>query len=206
MPSSVASEVRKKEVKRGRPRTSNVLGSSTKEKILESYRTLIRERHTADVSLDEICQRADVRKGTLLYHFGSKEGLQKIIVEQYVDHLEECYQAGIEVAVMKWPDHAPAVAGFVEWYRGFSQIKDSNYSEYGLAVLSLSAGNGALIAPVNQWYESVFARIRAASANNRQALVAVLALEGLFFLGHFKVNVLASDELNAVLDDLLALS
>ncbi len=199
-------EEKKIELKRGRPRTTNVLGSNTKEKVLESYRTLIRERRTADVSLDDICRHADVKKGSLLYHFGSKEGIQKIIVERYINHLESCYQAGIHTAKMKWPHHSPAVAGFVEWFRTYSQVKDPTYSEYGLAVLSLTAGNEALIAPINQWYESVFSRIRAESEGNHQALVAVLALEGLFFLGHFRVRVLASDELNAVLDDLLALS
>lgn len=206
MSSTVEAEEKKTEVKRGRPRTTNVLGSNTKEKVLESYRSLIRERRTADVSLDDICRRADVKKGSLLYHFGSKEGIQKIIVERYVDHLEACYQAGMQAAEEQWPDHAPAIAGFVEWFRTYSQVKDPTYSEYGLAVLSLTAGNETLIAPVNRWYESVFARIRAASEGNRKALVAVLALEGLFLLGHFRVKVLASDELNAVLDDLLVFS
>lgn len=206
MSSALENSGEKIEVKRGRVRKTNLLGSSTKEKILDSYRSLIRERHTADVSLDDICHYADVKKGTLLYHFGSKEELQKIIVEQYVEHLEERYQAGIAVAVKKWPNHAPAVAGFVEWYRAYWHVKDPLYSAYGVAVLSLSAGNETLTAPVNRWYESVFARIREESANDRHALVAVLALEGLFFLGHFRVNVLASDELNAVLDDLLVLS
>ena len=206
MSSALENSGEKIEVKRGRVRKTNLLGSSTKEKILDSYRSLIRERHTADVSLDDICHHADVKKGTLLYHFGSKEELQKIIVEQYVEHLEERYQAGIAVAVKKWPNHAPAVAGFVEWYRAYWHVKDPLNSAYGVAVLSLSAGNETLTAPVNRWYESVFARIREESANDRHALVAVLALEGLFFLGHFRVNVLASDELNAVLDDLLVLS
>lgn len=200
----MTTEEKKTEVKRGRPRTTNVQGSNTKEKLLEAYRALIRERRTADVSLDDICRRADVKKGTLLYHFGSKEGIQKTIVERYVDHLEARYQIGMRMAEEKWPDHPPAVAGFVEWFRSYSQVEDPDYSEYGLAVLSLAAGNETLIVPINQWYESVFSRIRAASKGNRQALVAVLALEGLFLLGHFRVKVLEADELNTVLDDLLA--
>lgn len=192
------------EIKRGRARTTNALGQSTKERIVQAYKNLIKKKRTADIPIDTVAAEANVKKGSLLYHFGSKEGLQLELVRDYAAHLEERYQAGIRTAEKKWPNLPPAVAGYAEWYRWFSQSADKHYTDYGLAVLSLASGNPRLIEPVNRWYESVFARIRSSAGPNSPALAAVLALEGLFYLRHFHVLALSADETDELLKRLLS--
>jgi AcrR family transcriptional regulator len=200
----VSSKDKTAEIKRGRARATNALGQSTKDRIVQAYAKLIRRRRTADVSVDDIAAAAKVKKGTLLYHFGSKEGLQLQMVRDYAAHLEERYQAGIREARKKWPELPDAVAGFAEWYRWFYASAEPGYTDYGLAILSLAAKNSKLIEPVNSWYESVFARIRESAGPESPAIVTVLALEGLFYLNHFHVNALPPGETDALLKRLLA--
>jgi AcrR family transcriptional regulator len=66
---------------------------STPDAILDAAIDLFIESGFETVSMDTIAQRAGVAKGTLYYHFKSKEGIVDAIVERFVVGAEAAFEA-----------------------------------------------------------------------------------------------------------------
>lgn len=66
---------------------------STGDLILDAAIDLFIEAGFETVSMDVIAQRAGVAKGTLYYHFKSKEGIVDAIVERFVVGAEAAFEA-----------------------------------------------------------------------------------------------------------------
>ncbi|MDN5876562.1 MAG: TetR/AcrR family transcriptional regulator [Brevibacterium sp.] len=63
--------------------------SGTKERLLDSFETLLDEHGAAGATLDAVAAKAGVSKGGLLYHFGSKAELIKGSLERLGSLVEE---------------------------------------------------------------------------------------------------------------------
>lgn len=66
----------------GRPKAAIVQAHPTRERILNSAERLFAEKGHAGVGLREIAREAGVSAPTLLYYYGSKDGLYSAIVER----------------------------------------------------------------------------------------------------------------------------
>ena len=62
--------------------TGNSQGKKTKQKIYSSARELITQNGYDNVTVDEICQKAGVAKGTFYVHFKAKEDIIKNIYRE----------------------------------------------------------------------------------------------------------------------------
>lgn len=60
-------------------------GSTTRTAIMDSAESLILETGFAATSVDRVIGRAGVTKGTFFYHFESKAGLARALVERYAE-------------------------------------------------------------------------------------------------------------------------
>lgn len=67
----------------------------SKEAIIQATLALIEDKsqHPEDITVREICQRADVGLGLLNYHFGNKERLIEICVERMINGIVEQFQS-----------------------------------------------------------------------------------------------------------------
>ncbi|MCB1865222.1 MAG: TetR/AcrR family transcriptional regulator [Chromatiales bacterium] len=61
----------------------------TRQRILESARDLIYSRSYADVGVAEICERADVRKGSFYHFFPSKQELTLAVMDAFFAEFKE---------------------------------------------------------------------------------------------------------------------
>ena len=148
------------------------------------------------LTFDRIVKEAGVAKGTLLYHFKNKDNLLLELVKNYVAHLDEQLKLGIAAA----QNSSNTVAsGFAYWYRHFYATAQTN-SSFGLAILSYSAQNETLRAPIREWYEKVFDMAKTAGDDVQDVLLAILAIEGLFYLHHLNLNTLTPQENEQVID------
>ncbi|MDT7724231.1 MAG: hypothetical protein QOI21_807 [Actinomycetota bacterium] len=59
---------------------------SAKERILDAYQDILIEHGVGAITLEAVAARAEVSKGGLLYHFGSKEALLQGLIDR-VGHL-----------------------------------------------------------------------------------------------------------------------
>lgn len=60
-------------------------GATTRTTIMDAAEGLILETGFAAASVDRVIERAGVTKGTFFYHFQSKAGLARALVERYAD-------------------------------------------------------------------------------------------------------------------------
>ena len=90
-------------------------------------------------------------------------------------------------------------SGFAYWYRHFYATAQTN-SSFGVAILSYSAQNETLRAPIREWYEKVFDMAKTAGDDVQDVLLAILAIEGLFYLHHLNLNTLTPQENEQVIN------
>lgn len=192
-------------IKRGLPRKTNRLGGETSQEILRAARHVLIEAGAEGFTIDRVAKEARVTKGALLYHFNSKRKLLEALTTEYVAHLQAKLDEGKEEArksIRYRKDADETVAGFIEWYRSFRK-ESAGYTAYGLALLGLTASNQELRAIVSAWYGNLFNELRSSSC--KDALLIVLALEGLFYLRHFQLDATHDEDVEMLLTQLEAL-
>ncbi len=87
------------------------LRPSTRDRILESCRTLFNERGPAEVTTSEIAQCVGISEGNLHYHFRRKEQLLEALFEQFLAANERAGAAGAALARSPQP-HRAYLAGW----------------------------------------------------------------------------------------------
>jgi AcrR family transcriptional regulator len=178
------------EKKGGRPPKALTQSTTKKAEILKAAQHIVVQHGVGQLTFDRIVKEAGVAKGTLLYHFKNKDNLLLELVKNYVEHLDEQLKLGIAAA----QNSSNTVAsGFAHWYRHFYATAQTN-SSFGVAILSYSAQNETLRAPIREWYEKVFDMAKTAGDDVLDVLFAILAVEGLFYLQHLNLNTLTPQE------------
>lgn len=188
-------------LKRGRERKTNRQGKGTIDEICEASMKILTEEGAARLTFDRIAQVAGITKGTLIYHFPSKGALMEHLIERYRDKLSKKLRIGcLEAEMLESPVKDPVVAGFFEWYKRFREEPISN-SAYGLSIFALTAKNEKMLVVMQKWYDDIFKSLKQ-SPCGINSLIAVLALEGLFFMRHFQVDVIEDEDVKRVLNEL----
>ena len=62
--------------------------TATRKRILDVTIDLYRDRGIAATTLKAVAERADVSRGTILHHFGSRDGLLAAVLDRVVESLE----------------------------------------------------------------------------------------------------------------------
>ena len=116
------------------------------------------------------------------------------------------FDAKISGTTFFWADENSSntvASGFAHWYRHFYATAQTN-SSFGVAILSYSAQNETLRAPIREWYEKVFDMAKTAGDDVLDVLFAILAVEGLFYLQHLNLNTLSPQENDRIIERVLS--
>ncbi len=156
-------------------------GKQTKKAILAAARKIIRDEGIDALSIARLAEVVEMSTGAVMYHFKNKRALHKALLEEYADHLMHqyiSYEARFEGAATE-----TFVPGYVEWFKAFDK-DDRGWAVVGIALLSHFYYDEEIIAPVKNWYKTIFARIAAMPEERRiPTLLVIMALEG-FFASH----------------------
>lgn len=190
-------------IKRGIARKSNRHGRETIESITDAAMQILIEEGASRLTFAHLASRTGLTKGAVMYHFPTKEALLEHLIGMYRDRLERRLHVGrLEASISESPVVDETVAGFIEWYRTFRSERSSN-AAFGLSVLSLTTKNEPMREVLQTWYRGVFERVEQ-SPCGVDALIAVLALEGLFYLRHFRMDMIGEEDVRRVLEVLEA--
>ncbi len=158
----------------------------TRAHFIHVARSLIVEEGIEALSMDRLASRAGYSKGACMYHFKSKSMLKDALMADYAEHLSS-QLAAHRAQYIETPENAPYVLlhAYIDWYEGFEQTHDG-WARLGVALLSLSGHEPERLEPIRAWYEALYDEVEAFPASIRHTvLVAILALEGLFFSAKF---------------------
>ena len=65
---------------------------ATREKLLETAQHLMLAKGYTATSVEEICEAADLTKGSFFHYFASKEDLGKAVLDRYVNTMFQAVQ------------------------------------------------------------------------------------------------------------------
>jgi AcrR family transcriptional regulator len=124
----------------------------TREKLLTAARAVFSEKGLA-ASVDEITERADVARGSLYYHFKSKERLIRLLVDGILSELTERMNAGCsgEKGLESMLD------GIIQTHIGFFSNRWEDFVLYyqGRADLTLDESYNGLEKPFLRYAKSI---------------------------------------------------
>jgi AcrR family transcriptional regulator len=127
--------------------------SETRGKLIRAARAVFAERGFDLATIDEITERADVGKGTLYYHFRSKERLIRELVRELMHELAEAiaYEVG-EAKVL-----SSVLEGIILAHVKFFSGRWEDFILYfqGRADLTLEEGYGGLESPYVEYLDCI---------------------------------------------------
>lgn len=125
---------------------------SGRERVLDAYAAILREEGASAATLDEVARRAEISKGGLLHHFGSKEMLTAGLLERMIQENRQ----DIEFTMANPGDPVTA-------YLTACMNADDAYSQTYLAVMKLAGSlepvDEALNEVLKEWQRALTAAL-----------------------------------------------
>ena len=135
-------------------RTRKEKAAATKENIFSTAVGLIKEKGYANVTVSEICERAEVAKGTFYVHYASKED---IIRESYYSDMGAFIEARYDGFLKCVPDSSGGERGFRFLSLG---LEFAEFAGYELTCLAYALNLGACVpGPSEHLQKRAFSRI-----------------------------------------------
>lgn len=164
---------------------------SARERILAAAAQLSHDCGASNLSLDAIAAEAGVSKGGLLYHFPSKVALMRALVTQSI----EAFEGELEEAsrACRCGDGETFLSAYVRLSVEHSAKKKPDPA----GMLVAMAEDPELLKPIKDFKRRLLDRLAAGPGDNATAIITYLALEGLFNLKIFDLDVLTDKERSA---------
>jgi AcrR family transcriptional regulator len=171
---------------------------NTRTRILEAAGQVVLERGAAGLTLEAVAAAAELSKGGLLYHFGTKEELLMAMVDRLIEVTETRIQAH------RTTDTAPG-----SWARGYIRAcavddvpENDPTGRLGVALLAAGATRPDLTASLRERQATWRQRLHDDGIDPANAQIARLAADGLWLSDIFGLPVLSDDERPGVIERL----
>ena len=172
--------------------------TGARDRILAAAEELARCDGPAHLALDAVAARAGMSKGGLLYHFPAKLDLLEALVNGHLARFEE------ELS-QKQRQCPEAPDSLMRCYLEVFVAEHARHQPPPTGVLAAMVQNPELLAPIKRFKRQMLDRLKANAADERQALILFLALEGLRSLSMCNVDVFSEDEATTALEALFAM-
>lgn len=169
--------------------------------LLEAARHVVVDRGAANLTLEAVASDAGISKASVLYDYKSKDALVHALVSSKLDAAAKKIEQAKE-ALGNGKD--AAIHARIAVANEFRPSRDDR--SVAIAVISAMAGNAALRETGQAFYRAAVDDVVATASRPRGAMLAFLALEGLYkvdFLGFLEWS---QDEFDALLRDIRWLS
>lgn len=176
----------------GRPRTID------RDKVLDAAEAVVTRTGAAGLTIDAVAREAGITKGGVQYCFGSKENLIRAMIRRWGDTFEE------EVMALAGenPDPEAVIVGHIE----ASRRGDKDEASRSAVMMTALLQQPDQVAESRDWYNSRLEGLDPSSTRARNARLAFLASEGVFFLKSFNLIDLDGEAWEEVFEDILALA
>ena len=165
--------------------------SIDKKDLLEAAEQIIRTRGAAALSFDAIAKEAGVSKGGVQGVFKTKEALILALFEYLDGEHEALFNTSLEQG-------ASAVDAYVDAVLGVAPSIAQRVASLSLAISQEPESR----AYVKRWYAETFKGLTAATAQGREEILKLCALEGAMMMKSMQLLPLSETEWTSVLAEL----
>jgi AcrR family transcriptional regulator len=155
-------------------------GQTTRDRILIAASSVVHERGPAKLTIESAAEAAGLSKGAVLYHFATKDSLIDAMVVRVMDQFDATTDA---IAKNDNADPGRYTRAYV---RAMFFAADQN-GESAAGMFAAIANNVDLLAPATERHEKYEAKFDHDGIAPEVALLARLAVDGLFFAEAFKL-------------------
>lgn len=175
----------------GRPRTID------RDKVLDAAEAVVAETGAAGLTIDAVARAAGITKGGVQYCFGTKEGLLTAMLDRWCETFDR------DIAMLQGEDRSPLA--HMRAYIEAGRQSDEEEGSRSAVMLSTLLQNSDQLAASRLWYRERLRDVDPTTEEGRNARLAFIASEGVFFLRSFRLLELSDDEWRSVYDDILGL-
>jgi AcrR family transcriptional regulator len=144
----------------------------TRERLLEIAEVVVRNDGAAALTIDALAKAAGISKGGVQYSFSSKDDLIRALVERWTHQFDERLGAIDDLSP------SDLVRKYIEVMRTSQAAMNAKMAGLMIAYIQ----NPQHLEETRDWYRSMFERLGGDTTEAQAARVALLAIEGLFFL------------------------
>ena len=144
----------------------------TRERLLEIAEVVVRNEGAAALTIDALAKAAGISKGGVQYSFSSKDDLIRALVERWTHQFDEMLGAIDDLSP------SDLVRKYIEVMRTSQAAMNAKMAGLMIAYIQ----NPQHLEETRDWYRSMFERLDGDTSEAQAARVALLAVEGLFFL------------------------
>ncbi|AXS42330.1 TetR/AcrR family transcriptional regulator [Breoghania sp. L-A4] len=174
--------------------------SNARERIIDAAISVAQSECGGKISLDAVAESAGVSKGGLLYHFASKSALLQAMIARHVDTLDEAIEAAhAQTSRDKRPN------AMMRAYLLAFRVKLCSGKKPAQGFLTAIAEEPALLDPVRAHHARLIAEIETKSDDPELAIMAFLAVEGIWNLRLFETSPFNETQLTSHFDSLIDL-
>lgn len=172
---------------------------NSKELILDAAEAIVLESGARHMTLDAVSARAGVSKGGLLYHFPTKKGLLKAMLERFSRQIDETWRKKVK-ELKKGPGRE--IKAFILSIAD----RDPRKERIGSALLAAVAHDPELLQPARDIFRRRFTEFVQSGLNFKRAAVTIFAVHGLVFSELLSLSHLSIKERNDLIEELLRLA
>jgi len=144
----------------------------TRERLLEIAEVVVRNDGAAALTIDALAKVAGISNGGVQYSFSSKDDLIRALVERWTHQFDERLGAIDDLSP------STLVRKYIEVMRTSQAAMNAKMAGVMIAYIQ----NPQHLEETRDWYRSMFERLGGGTSEAQAARVALLAVEGLFFL------------------------
>ena len=167
-----------------------------REVLLNAAERVAIRRGAAHLTLDAVAKEAKVGKGGLMYHFPSKKALFQAMLDRAVDIYSQSVQANLGDSSKR--------GNFAQAYIRHLTSLGKRLEQLSTIIISIAANDPELLRPLQKRSAALYENAAKDKTGNR-AVIAMLAVHGLFLMERLGVGPLGKESRAQVIEALYKL-
>lgn len=173
----------------GRPRNID------RNKVLDAAEAVVMKTGATSLSFETVAKEAGITKGGVQYCFSTKDNLIRSMFERW----GRAFEQDVLARVSGEQTPRSLLRAHIEAVRDSAEAECSRSA----ALMTMALQQPDQMSAERDWYTGQFASLNLADACDRDAALALLAVEGAFMLRSFGLIALPPDDWNQLFADLL---
>ena len=158
-------------------------GATVRDKLLAKAKAFIVENGIRNLSHERLAKVSGISKGACLHYFPTKADLWRLLIEDYVRHLDEQFKKHLTPYEASGAPN-PVLCAYRDWFEEFRRGEYEPWRNLGYQFMTLGSDKEEFVAPIREWYQSLYRRaMQTAPEKDRwTTLMLLMTFDHMFIL------------------------